>query len=76
MQFGIDRLLQDAHLRGALAGRRIGLVAHPASVTTDLDPTLDAGWASISAACSSGRSRSRGSPLADALTGAEPLHVG
>lgn len=42
MQFGIDRLLQDAGLRGALAGRRIGLVAHPASVTADLTHTLDA----------------------------------
>ena len=42
MQFGIDRLLEDARLRGALAGRRIGLVAHPASVTADLTHTLDA----------------------------------
>ena len=42
MQFGIDRLLQDARLRSALAGRRIGLVAHPASVTEDLTDTLDA----------------------------------
>ncbi len=42
MQFGIDRLLEDARLRSALAGRRIGLVAHPASVTADLTHTLDA----------------------------------
>jgi uncharacterized protein YbbC (DUF1343 family) len=42
MQFGIDRLLQDARLRGPLAGRRIGLVAHPASVTADLTHALDA----------------------------------
>ena len=42
MHFGIDRLLQDARLRRALAGRRIGLVAHPASVTADLTHTLDA----------------------------------
>ncbi len=42
MQFGIDRLLQDALLRSPLAGRRIGLVAHPASVTADLTHTLDA----------------------------------
>jgi uncharacterized protein YbbC (DUF1343 family) len=34
MRFGIDRLLADATLRRPLAGKRLGLVAHPASVTS------------------------------------------
>ncbi|MGH8529485.1 MAG: exo-beta-N-acetylmuramidase NamZ family protein [Nevskiales bacterium] len=42
MKFGIDRLLEDAALRKPLAGRRIGLLAHPASVTRDLAHSLDA----------------------------------
>jgi uncharacterized protein YbbC (DUF1343 family) len=42
MQFGIDRLLEDPALRGRLAGRRVGLLAHPASMTRDLVHTLDA----------------------------------
>ena len=42
MKFGIDRLLQDARLRKPLAGRRIGLVAHQASLTADKLHTLDA----------------------------------
>jgi uncharacterized protein YbbC (DUF1343 family) len=42
MKFGIDRLLEDSALRAALAGRRVGLLAHPASVTRDLVHTLDA----------------------------------
>jgi len=42
MKFGIDRLLDDARLRAPLAGRRIALLAHPASVTADLTHTLDA----------------------------------
>ena len=33
LQFGIDRLLADADLRRPLAGRRVALLAHPASVT-------------------------------------------
>ena len=40
--FGIDRLLADPALRRPLAGKRLGLVAHPASVTRDLVHTLDA----------------------------------
>ncbi|MCC6764042.1 MAG: DUF1343 domain-containing protein [Deltaproteobacteria bacterium] len=40
--FGIDRLLADRALRRPLAGKRLGLVAHPASVTRDLVHTLDA----------------------------------
>ena len=42
MKFGIDRLLEDAALRKALAGRRVALLAHPASVTRDLTHSLDA----------------------------------
>ena len=42
IQFGIDRLLGEPALRRALAGRRVSLVAHPASVTADLVHSLDA----------------------------------
>jgi len=40
--FGIDRLLADPVLRRPLAGRRIALLAHPASVTADLTHSIDA----------------------------------
>ncbi len=42
VQFGIDRLLADPALRAPLAGKRVALVAHPASVTADLTHSLDA----------------------------------
>ena len=42
MNFGIDRLLADPELRKPLAGRRIALLAHPASVTATLEHSLDA----------------------------------
>ena len=42
MKFGIDRLLEDRALRKPLAGRRVALLAHPASVTRDLVHSLDA----------------------------------
>lgn len=42
MRFGIDRLLAEKDLRGPLHGRRVALVAHPASVTGDLTHSLDA----------------------------------
>ncbi len=42
MHFGIDRLLADPELRKPLRGRRIALLAHPASVTHDLTHSLDA----------------------------------
>jgi uncharacterized protein YbbC (DUF1343 family) len=42
MKFGIDRLLEDAALRKPLAGRRVALLAHPASVTHELVHSLDA----------------------------------
>lgn len=42
MNFGIDRLLADPSLLSRLKGRRVALVAHPASVTADLVHSLDA----------------------------------
>ena len=42
IQFGIDRLLAHPDLRRPLAGRRLALLAHPASVTADLTHSLDA----------------------------------
>jgi uncharacterized protein YbbC (DUF1343 family) len=42
MKFGIDSLLSDPALRAPLHGKRVALVAHPASVTTDLTHSLDA----------------------------------
>jgi uncharacterized protein YbbC (DUF1343 family) len=42
MKFGIDRLLADPALLKQLHGRRVALVAHPASVTEDLTHALDA----------------------------------
>lgn len=42
MKFGIDRLLADPALRVPLAGKRVALLAHPASVTPDLTHGLDA----------------------------------
>lgn len=42
MKFGIDRLIADPELRIALAGQRVALLAHPASVTADLTHSLDA----------------------------------
>ena len=42
MKFGIDRLVADPTLRAPLSGRRVALLAHPASVTQDLTHSLDA----------------------------------
>ncbi|MBK8817521.1 MAG: DUF1343 domain-containing protein [Methylococcaceae bacterium] len=42
MKFGIDRLIADAGLRKPLSGKRVALLAHPASVTADLTHSLDA----------------------------------
>jgi uncharacterized protein YbbC (DUF1343 family) len=39
---GLDRLLADPALRAPLAGKRLCLLAHPASVTADLTHALDA----------------------------------
>lgn len=40
--FGLDRFLADPQLRRPLAGKRVALLAHPASVTRDLTHSLDA----------------------------------
>src|ERR1700733_9143431 len=42
MKFGTDRLIAEPALRAPLAGRRVALLAHPASVTADLTHSLDA----------------------------------
>lgn len=42
MKFGIERLLADPDLRRELKGRRVALLAHPASVTANLTHSLDA----------------------------------
>lgn len=42
MNFGIDRLLADPELPRPLEGKRVALLAHPASVTADLTHSLDA----------------------------------
>jgi uncharacterized protein YbbC (DUF1343 family) len=42
MKFGIDRLLAEPALRAELRGKRVALLAHPASVTADLTHSLDA----------------------------------
>ncbi len=42
MKFGIDRLLADPALRAPLEGKRVALIAHPASVTAELTHSLDA----------------------------------
>jgi len=42
MKFGIDRLLSEPELRKPLEGKRVALLAHPASVTADLTHSLDA----------------------------------
>ena len=42
MKFGIDRLLTEPELRAPLKGKRVALLAHPASVTADLVHSLDA----------------------------------
>ena len=42
MKFGIDRLLEEPALRKPLTGRRVALLAHPASVTREFVHSLDA----------------------------------
>ncbi|HEX2198303.1 MAG TPA: DUF1343 domain-containing protein [Burkholderiales bacterium] len=42
MNFGIDRLLEERTLQKRLRGRRVALLAHPASVTRELVHSLDA----------------------------------
>jgi uncharacterized protein YbbC (DUF1343 family) len=42
VKLGIERLLEDRALQQRLAGRRVALLAHPASVTRELAHSLDA----------------------------------
>src|SRR6478752_7752923 len=42
MKFGIDRLISERDLRAPLSGKRVALLAHPASVTANLTHSLDA----------------------------------
>ena len=42
MRVGLDRFVAEPALRKPLAGRRVALLAHPASVTRDLTHSLDA----------------------------------
>src|ERR1700684_4497756 len=42
MKFGIDRLIAEPALRAPLKGKRVALLAHPASVTANLTHALDA----------------------------------
>jgi uncharacterized protein YbbC (DUF1343 family) len=42
VRFGLDRFCADADLRRELRGRRVALLAHPASVTASLTHSIDA----------------------------------
>jgi len=42
VRFGLDRLVAEPALRQPLRGKRVALLAHPASVTEDLTHALDA----------------------------------
>jgi uncharacterized protein YbbC (DUF1343 family) len=42
LKTGLDRLLEDPEVRRPLEGKRVALLAHPASVTADLIHALDA----------------------------------
>jgi uncharacterized protein YbbC (DUF1343 family) len=42
MKTGVERLMEEPRLREPLAGKRVALLAHPASVTRDLTHSLDA----------------------------------
>jgi uncharacterized protein YbbC (DUF1343 family) len=42
VKFGIDKLLSSAPLKKRLRGKKLALVAHPASVTADLTHSLEA----------------------------------
>src|SRR5580765_6171531 len=42
MDFGIDRFLAEPSLRAPLKGKRVAILAHPASVTQDLMHSVDA----------------------------------
>lgn len=42
IKLGIERLLSDTSLQGPLENKRVAIVAHPASVTHDLQHSIDA----------------------------------
>ena len=42
MRFGIDRFCEDKSIRAPLSGKRVALLAHPASVTESLRHSVDA----------------------------------
>jgi len=42
MKLGLERLIEEPALRRPLAGKRVALLAHPASVTRELTHSLDA----------------------------------
>src|ERR1044072_5670951 len=42
MNFGIERVIENANIRKPLLNKRIALLAHPASLTRDLIHSLDA----------------------------------
>jgi uncharacterized protein YbbC (DUF1343 family) len=42
IELGVDRLLADPAVRAPLSGRRVALLAHPASVTASLEHSIDA----------------------------------
>ena len=42
MKLGIDRLLTDSSIRKPLLGKKVALLAHPASLTNDFIPSIDA----------------------------------
>src|SRR4051812_3725831 len=42
MRLGVDRLLRDDKLKARLKGRRLALLAHPASMTADFLHSVDA----------------------------------
>jgi uncharacterized protein YbbC (DUF1343 family) len=46
MKLGIDRLLTEPELHEKLENKRVSLLAHPASMTSDFVPTIDALMAS------------------------------
>jgi len=41
-KYGIDRLIEDKKLQEPLLGKRVALLAHPASVTSQIEHSLDA----------------------------------
>jgi uncharacterized protein YbbC (DUF1343 family) len=42
VRLGIDRFVEDSRLRARLAGKRVAVLGHPASVTSSLQHSLDA----------------------------------